>query len=760
MSIASRNLVGTSIRAYALLAGVTALGAGRHAPVRSSGLQARRSRRSSSTRPRPSSTRSRRATSQKRRIRSSICSCRPRPTKWFTRVFDPKLAPALSAEWNESVFKKLGDMIPAFKAANKSGQTEVRVTFVCKEVPDGAGAQKAAFAAMTEPAVLYGEPRAARRVDRHHGGSFAVVASHLALVGKMTKAGGADPTPAPTAPRAPDTATTPSITTLATRGARHRPRPRRAARPSRLRGSRRSGMTSRAPSGSRPLAPISATLRPVQAPPPSPPLEKLRHFTLTSHQRPADEPWFGRAVDAWFAGGERELADWEQTSFSGDLAHGHADERGDRMIDHASFAPLQRPRRPSARRSPSIHLARCLRVALRDRRGPPRRRPRVARSGERRAALRAGEARYAWRRRGRPPPRLGVPARRSRRAARIHEPGTAGARGRRRGGDRRGYPTSFQPAPARAALGCPARRPPRAPRRGARLRPDVRARGRRARADLSRHRTRSRRPTRSARSCRRARRLEAGPEGRYFPVARGPALAPGPARGDPDPDGALERRRRSPDRAYAEGRRFVERLLGKLAHLPRRPLRGSPGARPLAERRRCASSRGRLPAERMVLAADVEASDRRLPPTDRRAHSRDAAVAGPSRVRHTRAPLIPSASRSARAGGRGEAAGAPRASAGDQPRGPLAPPPPRGTRGDAGARPRAPRPGATTSSAALRRAPDAEDPRRRSGRPPRHPPRGAVRVREHARSLIAKGWDEQRRGHGRRVPEARTCSPW
>ncbi len=78
----------------------------------------------------------------------------------------------------------------------------------------------------------------------------------------------------------------------------------------------------------------------MQAPSPlSTALEKLRHFTLTSPQRPADEPWLGRAVDAWFAGGERVLTDSAQTSFSGYLAHGHADERGDRMIDRFLRAP-------------------------------------------------------------------------------------------------------------------------------------------------------------------------------------------------------------------------------------------------------------------------------------------------------------------------------------------------------------------------------------------------------------------------------------
>ena len=38
-------------------------------------------------------------------------------------------------------------------------------------------------------------------------------------------------------------------------------------------------------------------------------LEKLINFTWTSNQRTADEPWLGRAVDAWFAGTERVVAD-------------------------------------------------------------------------------------------------------------------------------------------------------------------------------------------------------------------------------------------------------------------------------------------------------------------------------------------------------------------------------------------------------------------------------------------------------------------
>jgi hypothetical protein len=68
-------------------------------------------------------------------------------------------------------------------------------------------------------------------------------------------------------------------------------------------------------------------------------LEKLTRHVWTSIERPADEPWLRRAVDAWFAGAERALEAWEQTSFQGYLDHGHADDRGDRMVDRFLRAP-------------------------------------------------------------------------------------------------------------------------------------------------------------------------------------------------------------------------------------------------------------------------------------------------------------------------------------------------------------------------------------------------------------------------------------
>ncbi len=283
MSIASRNLVGTSIRACALLlAGVTALGCGKQPACTESTLSGLRAQEVA-----PILEHKAKAlldavqTGDSQKAEDPVIDLLTLPAKadeWFTRTFDPKLAPALSAEWNESVFKKLGDMIPAFKAANKSGQTEVRVTFVCKEVPDGATAlQKAAFAAMTEPAVLYTVNLV--RPGESTGitvGSFAVVASHLALVGKMTKAGGADPTPAPTAPPSPPTRPPRRRSPRrATRGARRPSTPAsRRRRGRRLRGSRRSGADVARPSGARSFGHARSTpLRSARCRrrPPSPP---------------------------------------------------------------------------------------------------------------------------------------------------------------------------------------------------------------------------------------------------------------------------------------------------------------------------------------------------------------------------------------------------------------------------------------------------------------------------------------------------------
>ncbi|MBI3104600.1 MAG: hypothetical protein HYY95_03300, partial [Candidatus Rokubacteria bacterium] len=57
-------------------------------------------------------------------------------------------------------------------------------------------------------------------------------------------------------------------------------------------------------------------------------LEKLLHFMLERQDDGARA-----AVDAWFAGSERTVAEWETTSFLGYLAYGHTDAHGDRTID-------------------------------------------------------------------------------------------------------------------------------------------------------------------------------------------------------------------------------------------------------------------------------------------------------------------------------------------------------------------------------------------------------------------------------------------
>jgi hypothetical protein len=82
-------------------------------------------------------------------------------------------------------------------------------------------------------------------------------------------------------------------------------------------------------------------------------LGKLQQFVLTAIDRPDDDAWSAAAIDAWFAGGERVMHEWEQTSFMGYLAHGHADERGERMIDRFLHAPAPACQRTSAPRSSS-----------------------------------------------------------------------------------------------------------------------------------------------------------------------------------------------------------------------------------------------------------------------------------------------------------------------------------------------------------------------------------------------------------------------
>jgi hypothetical protein len=105
---------------------------------------------------------------------------------------------------------------------------------VCKESLAGAtDRQKALLAAMKSPAVLYTVTLVKRgETVGTTVGSFAIVATHFTLVGKMTKAGGADKAPPSPSPSPADVA---SPSRSVATGASASPAPRRGGRSSRSR---------------------------------------------------------------------------------------------------------------------------------------------------------------------------------------------------------------------------------------------------------------------------------------------------------------------------------------------------------------------------------------------------------------------------------------------------------------------------------------------------------------------------------------------
>jgi hypothetical protein len=75
---------------------------------------------------------------------------------WFERSFGPDVGGRVAKEWEDDVFANLPKLVRPFKQAVEDGRTEVRVVRIASASDANAtGAQKAAFAAMKAPVVLY-----------------------------------------------------------------------------------------------------------------------------------------------------------------------------------------------------------------------------------------------------------------------------------------------------------------------------------------------------------------------------------------------------------------------------------------------------------------------------------------------------------------------------------------------------------------------------------------------------------------------------